>query len=89
LERKCIVSSLGSRLVFCTAQKQDIFNPYEQSYTLAQHAVQTAIRSVVQRWPWIRSAGVDYRSLYFSFGAGIKILWKRGPGYEVTFCFRQ
>jgi len=46
----------------------------------------------LQRWPWIRSAGVDSgRNLRFSFwpesGAGIKILWKNGSG--VTFQFRQ
>jgi len=72
LERKCVVSSPGSRLEFCTAQKQDIFNPYEQSYTLSQHAVQTAIWSVVQRWPWIRSRpwqdfALLFRSRYQNF----------------------
>ena len=43
---------------------------------------------VRQRWPWIRSARVDSAPiLRFSFGPGVKILWKTGP--EVTLYFRQ
>jgi len=40
--KKCIMSSSGSLLVFWTAQKQDTFGAYYQSYPSAQPAVQTA-----------------------------------------------
>jgi len=43
------------------------------------------IRLCHQRWPWIRSAGVDSsRILRFSFGpgSGVKNLWKTGPGVK-------
>jgi len=36
------MSSAGSLLLFCTAQLQDTFGAYDQSYTLTQPAVQTA-----------------------------------------------
>jgi len=39
---KCIMSSPGSLLVFCTAWKQDTFGAYDQSTTFAQPAVQRA-----------------------------------------------
>ena len=44
------------------------------------------LNPALQRWPWIRSAGVDSdRILCFSVGpgSGVKILCKTGPG--VTF----
>ena len=41
-----------------------------------------------QRWPWIRSAGVDTgRILRFPVRSEVNILWKTGPG--VTFQFRR
>jgi len=40
--KKCIMASSGSLLVFCTAQKQDTFGSYDQTYTFVQPAVQTA-----------------------------------------------
>jgi len=36
------MSSPGSLLLFCTAWQQDTFSAYDQSYTFAQPAVQTA-----------------------------------------------
>jgi len=43
-----------------------------------------------QRWLWIQSAGVDLsRILRFSFGPGVKNLWKTVTGSGVTFQFRQ
>jgi len=30
--KKCIVATSGSLLIFCTAQKQDTFGAYDQSY---------------------------------------------------------
>jgi len=36
------MSSPGSLILFCTAQQQDTFGAYDQSYTFAQPAVQTA-----------------------------------------------
>ena len=40
--KKCIMASPGNLLIFCTAQKQDTFGAYDQSYTFAQPAVRTA-----------------------------------------------
>jgi len=40
--KKCIMSSPGSLPLFCTAKQQDTFGAYDQSYTFAQPAVQTA-----------------------------------------------
>jgi len=40
--KKYIMASPGSLLLFCTAKKQDTFGAYDQSYTFAQPAVQTA-----------------------------------------------
>jgi len=37
------MSSPGSPLLICTAQQQDTSSAYDQSYTFAQLAVQTAI----------------------------------------------
>jgi len=37
-----IVSSPGSLLLFCTAQQNDTFGTYDQSYTFVLPAVQTA-----------------------------------------------
>jgi len=36
------MSSPGNLLLFCTAYQQDSFGAYDQSYTFAQPAVQTA-----------------------------------------------
>jgi len=39
---KCTMSSPGSLLLFCTAQQQDTFSAYDQSYTFVQHDVHIA-----------------------------------------------
>jgi len=36
------MSSPGSLILFCTVQQQDTFGAYDQSYTFAKPAVQTA-----------------------------------------------
>jgi len=36
------MSSPGGLLLFCTAQQQDTSDAYDQGYTIAQPAVQTA-----------------------------------------------
>jgi len=40
--KKCIMTSPGSLLVCCTAQKQDTFGAYDESNAFAQPVVQTA-----------------------------------------------
>jgi len=40
--KKGMIASLDYHLVFCTACKQDTYSAYDQSYTFAQPAVQTA-----------------------------------------------
>jgi len=40
--KKCFVATSGSCLVFCTAWKQDTFGVFDQSYTFAHPAIQTA-----------------------------------------------
>jgi len=40
--KKCIMVSPDSLLVFCAAQTQDTFRVYDQSYSFAQPAIQTA-----------------------------------------------
>jgi len=40
--KKCIVATSGRRLVFCTAWKQGTVGVYDQSYTFAHPAIQTA-----------------------------------------------
>jgi len=40
--KKYIMATSGDLLVFCTAQKQDTFGAYNETYTFAQPAVQTA-----------------------------------------------
>ena len=37
--KKCIISSSGSLLLFCTAYHQNTVGAYDQSYTFAQSAV--------------------------------------------------
>jgi len=40
--RKCTMSCPGGLLLFCIALQQDTFGAYDQNYTFAQPAVQTA-----------------------------------------------
>jgi len=39
--KKCAMYSPGILLLFCTAQQQDTFGAYNQSYTFAQPTLQT------------------------------------------------
>jgi len=70
------------------ATTKQFWKPVRRIRTLFFNRWRAVRCGILQRWPWIRSAGVDSgRILRFSFGPGIKILWKTGPG--ATFQFRQ